>query len=210
MVLEAMAMAQRGCVSALVGKAYDAVQTISAAIAAYRSTGATVSSTSFLSFLSLAYADLGKFNDAKRCIGQAVTRGPWVRGALRLRLSSGRESRRRAFPSSHRGRPRRARAPPTPGGACQACREDRGRRRCLCDAAPTHAPAHPKTRRCRFGACLRLSPGWRHAAPWRSRPRTPAPWAEQTGHSAALRAPAPCRFARARSPLRRACRGGSH
>ena len=73
MVLEAMAMAQRGCVSALVGKAYDAVQTISAAIAAYRSTGATVWSTSFLSFLSLAYADLGKFNDAKRCIGQAIT-----------------------------------------------------------------------------------------------------------------------------------------
>ena len=66
-------MAQRGCVSALVVKAYDAVQTISAAIAAYRSTGATVWSTSFLSFLSLAYADLGKFNDAKRCIGQAMT-----------------------------------------------------------------------------------------------------------------------------------------
>jgi len=66
-------MAQRGCVSELVGKADDAVQTISAAMAAYRSTGTTVWSTSFLSFLSLAYADLGKFNDAKRCIGQAIT-----------------------------------------------------------------------------------------------------------------------------------------
>ena len=73
MVSEAMARAQRGCVSELVGKADDAVQTISAAMAAYRSTGTTVWSTSFLSFLSLAYADLGKFNDAKRCIGQAMT-----------------------------------------------------------------------------------------------------------------------------------------
>src|SRR5262249_18288601 len=71
--LKAMAMAQRGCVSALVGRADDAVQTISAAIVAYQSTGATVWITSFLSFLSLAYADLGQFDDAGRCIGQAMT-----------------------------------------------------------------------------------------------------------------------------------------
>jgi predicted ATPase len=71
--LKAMAMAQRGCVLAIVGKAADAVQTISAAITAYRSTGATVWITSFLSYLALAYADLGKFDDAGRCIGQAMT-----------------------------------------------------------------------------------------------------------------------------------------
>ena len=72
-LLKAMAMAQRGCVLALIGKADDAVQTISVAITAYRSTGATVWITSFLSYLALAYADLGKFDDAKRCIGQATT-----------------------------------------------------------------------------------------------------------------------------------------
>jgi class 3 adenylate cyclase/predicted ATPase len=71
--LKAMAMAQRGCVLALTGKASDAVQTISAAITAYRSTGATVWITSFLSFLALAHADLGKFDDAWRCIGEAMT-----------------------------------------------------------------------------------------------------------------------------------------
>jgi class 3 adenylate cyclase/tetratricopeptide (TPR) repeat protein len=46
-LLKAMATAQRGCVLALTGEASDAVQTISAAITAYRSTGATVWITSF-------------------------------------------------------------------------------------------------------------------------------------------------------------------
>jgi tetratricopeptide (TPR) repeat protein len=40
--IKALATAQRGCVLALTGKASDAVQTISVAITAYRSTGATV------------------------------------------------------------------------------------------------------------------------------------------------------------------------
>ena len=72
-LLNAMATAQRGCVLALTGKAFDAVQTISAAMTAYRSTGATVWITSFLSYLALAYADLGKFDDARRCIDEAMT-----------------------------------------------------------------------------------------------------------------------------------------
>jgi DNA-binding winged helix-turn-helix (wHTH) protein/predicted ATPase len=71
--LRAMATAQRGCILALTGKASDAAQTISAAITAYRSTGATVWTTSFLSYLALAYADLGKFGEAWRCIGEAMT-----------------------------------------------------------------------------------------------------------------------------------------
>ena len=82
---KAMATAQRGCVLALTGKASDAVQTISAAITAYRSTGATVWITSLLSYLALAYAELGKFDDAWRCIGEAMTvdrnnQGKMVRG----------------------------------------------------------------------------------------------------------------------------------
>ena len=70
---KALATAQRGCVLALTGKASDAVQTIGAAITGYRSTGSTVFTTLFLSYLALAYADLGKFDDARRCIGEAMT-----------------------------------------------------------------------------------------------------------------------------------------
>jgi class 3 adenylate cyclase/predicted ATPase len=72
-LFKALAKAQRGCVLALTGKASDAVQTINAGISEYRSTGATVWTTSLLSYLALAYADLGKFDDAGRCIGEATT-----------------------------------------------------------------------------------------------------------------------------------------
>jgi predicted ATPase len=67
------AAAQRGCVLALTGKASAAVEMISAGMAGFRSTGATVWSTSFLSYLALAYADLGKFDDAWRCISETMT-----------------------------------------------------------------------------------------------------------------------------------------
>ena len=71
--LKALATAQRGCVLALTSKASDAVQTISVAITAYRSTGATVWITSFLSYLALAYAEVEKFDDAWRGIGEAMS-----------------------------------------------------------------------------------------------------------------------------------------
>ena len=71
--LKALATAQRGCVLALTSKASEAVQTISVAITAYRSTGATVWVTSFLSYLALAYAEVGKFDDAWRVIGEAMS-----------------------------------------------------------------------------------------------------------------------------------------
>ena len=70
---KALATAQPGCVFAITGKASDAVQTIGAAITEYRSTGATVFTTSFLSYLALAYAELGKYDDARRCISEAMT-----------------------------------------------------------------------------------------------------------------------------------------
>jgi predicted ATPase len=69
---KALATAQRGCVLALTGKASDAIQTIGAAITEYRSTGTTVFTTMFISYLALAYADLGKFDDARRSIGEAM------------------------------------------------------------------------------------------------------------------------------------------
>ena len=58
---------------ALTGKASDAVQTITSGIAAWRSTGATVSIPLYLSYLARAYAELGQFDDAWRCIGEAMT-----------------------------------------------------------------------------------------------------------------------------------------
>ena len=66
-------MMQRGCVLALTGKASDAVQMITSGITALRSTGATVWCPSSLSYLASAYAELGQFDDAWRCIGEAMT-----------------------------------------------------------------------------------------------------------------------------------------
>ena len=70
---EALTNAQRGCVWAVTGKASDGVQAISAGITAYRSTGATVWTTLLLSNLALAYADLEKFDDARRSVSEAIT-----------------------------------------------------------------------------------------------------------------------------------------
>jgi predicted ATPase len=67
------ATAQRGCVLAQTGKAADAIQVISAAIAGLRAIGATAWGTSWLAHLALAYAALGKLDVAWRCIGEAMT-----------------------------------------------------------------------------------------------------------------------------------------
>ena len=79
-----MGMMNQGCVLALTGKASDAVQTITSGITAWRSTGATVFVPLYLSYLAIAYADLGQFDDAWRCIGEADggrnNQGKMVRG----------------------------------------------------------------------------------------------------------------------------------
>ena len=62
----------QGHVSALTGKASDAVHQITSGIAAYRSTGATLGLTAYLSYLAKAHADLRQFDDAWRCIGEAI------------------------------------------------------------------------------------------------------------------------------------------
>jgi predicted ATPase len=64
---------QRGCVLALTGKASDAVQTITTGVAAWRSTGSTAMLPEYLSYLASAHAELGQFDDAARCIGEAMT-----------------------------------------------------------------------------------------------------------------------------------------
>ena len=67
------AIAHRGCVLALVGKSAEAIQTISPGIDGWRSIGATVFAPFWSSHLALAYADLGKFDDAWRNLGETMT-----------------------------------------------------------------------------------------------------------------------------------------
>ena len=68
---KAYCTSMQGCLFALTGKASDAVQTISAGIAACRSTGASFFAPLSLSYVAKAYAELGQFDDAWRCIGEA-------------------------------------------------------------------------------------------------------------------------------------------
>jgi ATP/maltotriose-dependent transcriptional regulator MalT len=69
----ALATLLRGGLLALTGKASEAVQTITSGINAQRSTGGTVQTPWSLSCLAMAHAELGKFDDAWRCIGEAMT-----------------------------------------------------------------------------------------------------------------------------------------
>jgi class 3 adenylate cyclase/predicted ATPase len=69
---KAEGMILQGCVSAVTGKALDAVQKISSGITVWRSTGATVCQPTYLSYLTRAYAKLGQFDDAWRSISEAM------------------------------------------------------------------------------------------------------------------------------------------
>ena len=69
---KALATMQEGCVLALSGNATEGIQMITSGIAAYRSTGSRVYLPIFLSHLSRAYAELGQFDEAWRCIGEAM------------------------------------------------------------------------------------------------------------------------------------------
>jgi predicted ATPase len=71
--MKAMEMLLQGCVFALTGKASESVRMITSGITALRSTGATLWMPLWLSHLTGAYAALGKFDDAWRCIGEAMT-----------------------------------------------------------------------------------------------------------------------------------------
>ena len=73
MFWHALGRLQQGCVMSLTGKASDAVQMITSGVTLLRSTGATCWGTVHLSRLARAFAELGKFDDAWRCIGEAKT-----------------------------------------------------------------------------------------------------------------------------------------
>jgi hypothetical protein len=65
-------VAHQGLLSALSGNAWDAVQMITAGIAALQSTGATLSVPWFFATLARAYADLGQFDDARWSFDKAI------------------------------------------------------------------------------------------------------------------------------------------
>ena len=70
---KAVGILQKGFVLALTGKVSDAVHMLTSGITAMRSTGARLLVPLFLSYLARAYAELGQFDDAWRCIGEAMT-----------------------------------------------------------------------------------------------------------------------------------------
>jgi predicted ATPase len=69
----ALGTMNEACVLTLTGKAQDAIQMFTSGTAAYRSTGATIWRPLHLSHLARAYAKVGQFDDAWRCIGEAMT-----------------------------------------------------------------------------------------------------------------------------------------
>jgi class 3 adenylate cyclase/predicted ATPase len=70
---KARGMINGDCVLALTAKAADAVSMITSGITARRSAGSTIYSPFALSHLAIAHAELGQFDDAWRCIGEAPT-----------------------------------------------------------------------------------------------------------------------------------------
>jgi predicted ATPase len=62
-----------GCVSALNGEAAEAIRIIPSALSASRSTGARYLVPLFLTDLAWAYAELGRCDEASRCIDEVIT-----------------------------------------------------------------------------------------------------------------------------------------
>ena len=69
---KALGTAMRGWLFALTGKASDAVRAITSGMTSLRSTGATLYEPRHLRYLAMAYAELGQFDDAWRCIDDAI------------------------------------------------------------------------------------------------------------------------------------------
>ena len=67
-----LGMLNQACVLALTGKASNAVYTLTSELAAYRSTGGKEFEPFWLLYLTRAYAELRQFDDAGRCIGEAI------------------------------------------------------------------------------------------------------------------------------------------
>jgi class 3 adenylate cyclase/tetratricopeptide (TPR) repeat protein len=70
---KAQATFQQGHIAVLEGNAAMAIQRLTAGITAWQSTGATLWSPLYSALLARAEADLGRFDDTWRCIGEAMT-----------------------------------------------------------------------------------------------------------------------------------------
>ena len=73
MLWKAAGMLNQGWISALTDNASNAVEMLTSGVAAWRTTGATLWVPSYLPFLARANAELGQFDNARRCIGEAMT-----------------------------------------------------------------------------------------------------------------------------------------
>jgi predicted ATPase len=63
----------QGCLFALTGRAVEAVQAISSGLPAWRSIGSKLWMPNCLSYLAMVYAEIVQFNEAGRCIDEAMT-----------------------------------------------------------------------------------------------------------------------------------------
>jgi predicted ATPase/class 3 adenylate cyclase len=70
---KARGMLLQGCALVLNGKASGAIQLITSGLSSYRTTGATLFTPLYLSYLATAYAELGGVADARRSVGEAMT-----------------------------------------------------------------------------------------------------------------------------------------
>jgi predicted ATPase len=69
---KAVGTALRGWLFALTGRASDAVLAITSAITSFRASESTLYEPYYLSYLAIAYAELGQVDDARRCIADAI------------------------------------------------------------------------------------------------------------------------------------------
>jgi predicted ATPase len=61
-----------GALLAMTGRAAEAVELLTVAIADYRATGTTLFAPFFTLFLARAHAEIGQFGEARRCIEEAI------------------------------------------------------------------------------------------------------------------------------------------
>jgi predicted ATPase len=71
-IWKALGIMHQGWILSLTGKASEAVSTITSGLDGFRSTGATQFAPLYLSYLAKVHAELGQFDDAWRCVGDAT------------------------------------------------------------------------------------------------------------------------------------------
>jgi predicted ATPase len=71
-IWKALGIMHQGWILSLTGKASEAIPTITSGLDGFRATGATQFAPLYLSYLAKAHADVGQFDDAWRCVGDAT------------------------------------------------------------------------------------------------------------------------------------------